>query len=97
MAAQYDPVLAYMIKRGLPLDRETWLGDPPKPWCIEHEMEVPEFWPDPLSSRLKRRSNISQARPGGLQNARHALAADPCINGATRRRQGPLQQQPGQR
>jgi hypothetical protein len=20
---------------------------PPKPWCIEHEIEVPEFWRDP--------------------------------------------------
>ena len=51
-AAKSDPTLAYMIKEGLPLDRETWmdldwLGHPPKPWCIEHEMEVPEFWQDP--------------------------------------------------
>jgi hypothetical protein len=41
-----------MIRKGLPLDRETWTrlsrsGDPPKPWCVEHEMEVPEFWQNP--------------------------------------------------
>jgi hypothetical protein len=47
-----DPTLAYMIQNGLPLTREQWMSlnwpdGPPKPWYIEHEMEVPEFWQDP--------------------------------------------------
>ena len=25
----------------------NWLDGPPKPWRIEREMEVPEFWRDP--------------------------------------------------
>ncbi len=46
------PTLAYMINKGIPLTRErwiklNWLGDPPQPWCIEHEMEVPAPWRDP--------------------------------------------------
>jgi len=45
-------MLAYMIQRGMPLTREQWISlmwpdGPPKPWCIEHEMEVPEFWQRP--------------------------------------------------
>jgi hypothetical protein len=44
--AKHDPVLAYMIKKGLPLTREKWismnyLGHPPEPWTDGHEAEVP--------------------------------------------------------
>ncbi len=51
-AARMDPTLAYMIQNGLPLTREQWMSlnwpdGPPKPWCVEHELEVPEFWQDP--------------------------------------------------
>ncbi len=51
-AAKHDPTLAYMINKGIPLTRErwiklNWLGDPPQPWCTEHEMEVPAPWRDP--------------------------------------------------
>ena len=50
-AARMDPTLAYMIQNGLPLTREQWMSlnwpdGPPKPWCVEHELEVPEFWQD---------------------------------------------------
>jgi len=52
LAAESDPMLAYMIQRGMPLTREQWISlmwpvGPPKPWCIEHEVEVPEFWQRP--------------------------------------------------
>lgn len=46
--AQYDPVLARMLKNpDMPLDRETYLdmaymGDRPKRWTPEHESQVPE-------------------------------------------------------
>lgn len=47
-AAKTDPVLAHMIRYGLPLNRKTWIevnygGDSeiPKPWTAEDEMEVP--------------------------------------------------------
>jgi hypothetical protein len=51
-AARMDPTLETMIQNGLPLTREQWMSlnwpdGPPKPWCVEHEMEVPEFWQDP--------------------------------------------------
>jgi hypothetical protein len=51
-AAESCPTLAYMIQNGLPLTREQWMSlnwpdGPPKPWCVEHELEVPEFWQDP--------------------------------------------------
>ena len=51
LAAESCPTLAYMIQNGLPLNRETWIGlswggHSPKLWCIEHEIEVPEFWRD---------------------------------------------------
>jgi hypothetical protein len=46
--AKTDPVLAHMIKYGLPLNRKTWIetnygGDSeiPKPWTAEDEAEVP--------------------------------------------------------
>ena len=44
-----DPLLDSMIDRGCPLNRETlvdlmWGADTPKPWTVEHEMDVPEFW-----------------------------------------------------
>ena len=50
-AATRDPTLAYMIKKGISLTREhwiklNWLADPPQPWGVEHEMEVPEPWQD---------------------------------------------------
>jgi hypothetical protein len=50
-AAKSDPLLEGIIRRGEPLSREAWIryawgAAPPKPWCIEHEMEVPEFWQD---------------------------------------------------
>jgi len=50
-AAKHDPTLDYMIKKGIPLTRErwiklNWLADPPQPWGVEHEMEVPEPWQD---------------------------------------------------
>jgi hypothetical protein len=50
-AAESCPTLAYMIQNGLPLTHEqwkslNWRNGPPKPWCIEREMEVPEFWRD---------------------------------------------------
>ena len=37
---------------GGPLTRErridiNYLDGPPKPWCVEHELAVPEFWRDP--------------------------------------------------
>jgi hypothetical protein len=59
-----------MIKKGLPLTREKWIsmnygGDPPKPWCIEHEMEVPEFWRDHTASRRKRRRSLVLRGLGG--------------------------------
>jgi hypothetical protein len=48
-AAEMDPLLDSMIDRGCPLNRETWVdlmwgADIPKPWTVEHEMDVPEFW-----------------------------------------------------
>ena len=48
-AAEMDPLLDSMINRGCPLNRETWMNlmwgaDIPKPWTVEHEMDVPEFW-----------------------------------------------------
>jgi hypothetical protein len=48
-AAQHNPMLAYMIKNGLPLTRQTWIdlnwgGDTPKPWTAEDEAELPEPW-----------------------------------------------------
>jgi len=51
LAAESDPMLAYMIQRCMPLTREQWISlswpdGPPQPWCIEHEMEVPDFWED---------------------------------------------------
>ena len=51
-AACMDPTLAYMIQNGGPLTRERWIDlnypdGPPKPWCVEHELAVPEFWRDP--------------------------------------------------
>ena len=50
-AAKRDQTLAYMIKKGIPLTRERWiklhwLADPPQPWDVEHELEVPEPWRD---------------------------------------------------
>jgi hypothetical protein len=50
--SQLRCTLAYMIQNGLPLTGEQWMSlnwpdGPPKPWCVEHEMEVPEFWQDP--------------------------------------------------
>ena len=38
-------------QQGIPLTRErwikfNWLGDPPQPWGVEHEMEVPELSQD---------------------------------------------------
>lgn len=54
-AAKHSPVLAYMIKNGLPLNRETWIevnygGDSeiPKPWTAEDEMQVPPLFRRPL-------------------------------------------------
>ncbi len=51
-AARMDPTLATLIKHGGPLTRERWMdlnypGGPPKPWCVEHELAVPEFWRNP--------------------------------------------------
>ena len=51
-AACMDPTLAYMIQNGGPPTRERWIDlnypdGPPKPWCVEHELAVPEFWRDP--------------------------------------------------
>ena len=50
-AAKNDGTLARMIKHNAPLTREEWIkanwgGNPPKPWCVVHENEVPEFWQD---------------------------------------------------
>jgi hypothetical protein len=44
-----DPVLALMLREGIPLTRENyiavnWLGDPPDPWTDEDEL--PEFLQD---------------------------------------------------
>jgi hypothetical protein len=54
-AATTDPVLAHMIRYGLPLNRKTWIevnygGDSemPHPWTAEDEMEVPRPWRRPL-------------------------------------------------
>jgi hypothetical protein len=73
-AAKHDPTLDYMIKKGIPLTRErwiklNWLGDPPEPWCIEHEMEMPEF----LQDYSKVESDRTPARgPAAFQDGRHA-------------------------
>lgn len=47
-AAQTDPILSYMIKHNMPLNRKTWIevnygGDSeiPEPWTAEDEAEVP--------------------------------------------------------
>jgi len=55
-AAKHDPTLAYMINKGIPLTRErwiklNWLGDPPQPWGVEHETEVPELFAGPHQGR----------------------------------------------
>lgn len=49
--ARMSPVLAHMIKHGMPLNRQTWIevnygGDSeiPKPWTAEDEAEVPAPW-----------------------------------------------------
>jgi hypothetical protein len=47
--AEHNPMLAYMIKNGLPLNRETWInlnwgGDTPDPWTAEDEAELPPSW-----------------------------------------------------
>lgn len=44
--AQHNPVLDYMIKHGIPLERQTWLdlnwgSEVPKPWTAEDEDQVP--------------------------------------------------------
>jgi hypothetical protein len=50
-AAKHDAILQHMIKEGLPLNRETWIGlayggarEIPKPWTAEDEMQVPAPW-----------------------------------------------------
>jgi hypothetical protein len=51
--ARHDQLLAYMIKKGIPLTREkyismAYLGHPPEPWTAAHEGELPEaFQHDP--------------------------------------------------
>lgn len=47
-AAKTDPILSYMIRHGLPLNRKTWIevnyggnSEIPKPWTSEDEAEVP--------------------------------------------------------
>jgi hypothetical protein len=56
-AAKHSPVLAAMIKEGLPLNRKTWIevnygGDSeiPKPWTAEDEDQVPSPFRRPLHS-----------------------------------------------
>jgi hypothetical protein len=49
VAAETDPILAYMIKYGMPLNRQTWMdlnygSDVPTPWTAELEGEVPRPW-----------------------------------------------------
>jgi hypothetical protein len=49
--ADSDPAVARMLKRNLPLTRDTYLGlawgaDAPEVWGAEHEAEVPEPFRD---------------------------------------------------
>jgi hypothetical protein len=79
-AAKHDPTLDYMIKKGIPLPRErwiklNWLGDPPEPWCIEHEMEMPEFLQD--YSKVKVIGHPHAARPPFRMGATLKAAAEP--------------------
>jgi len=58
--ADEDPILERMIRKGLPLSRDTYLtlawGVVPKDWDAEHEAEVPECFQLPL---------VNQRRPPG--------------------------------
>ena len=76
-AAKNDPTLAYMIKKGIPLTRErwiklNWLADPPQPWGLEHEMEVPEL----LQDHTKVEGWTASRGSAAPQDARDALVAD---------------------
>ena len=47
--AGHDPILARMIRHGMPLNRQTWIdlnygSDVPKPWTAECEEQVPRVW-----------------------------------------------------
>jgi hypothetical protein len=47
--AKMDPILSYMIKHGMPLNRQTWMdlnwgSEVPDPWTAEDEDEVPRIW-----------------------------------------------------
>lgn len=47
--AKHSPVLAAMIKEGLPLNRQTWIdlnwgSEVPKPWTAEDEAQIPLPW-----------------------------------------------------
>jgi len=50
--AKHDGILARMIKRGLPIDRQSYVegmylfGEPPKKWTAELEDEIPELLRD---------------------------------------------------
>jgi hypothetical protein len=67
--AEHDPVLASMIRKGVPLSRNAylmlaWGADLPADWHAEHEMEVPECFRDPdaikRDTRKKGHTNIIQ-------------------------------------
>lgn len=46
-----DMILQGMLRRGLPLNRETYIAmnwpDEPAEWTAEHEEQVPEIFHDP--------------------------------------------------
>ena len=55
LAAKTSPVLAHMIKNGMPLNRQTWIevnyggtSEIPKPWTAEDEDQVPRPFRRPL-------------------------------------------------
>jgi hypothetical protein len=72
VARQYadeDPTLASMIRKGLPLSRNTylilcWGADLPsdEDWNAEHEMEVPECFRRPLK-HSRRREGVVAGQP----------------------------------
>ncbi|HEV3444711.1 MAG TPA: hypothetical protein VG099_08720, partial [Gemmataceae bacterium] len=48
-AAKMSPILAHMIKHGMPLNRQTWIdlnwgSEVPDPWTAEDEDQVPRPW-----------------------------------------------------
>ena len=47
--AKMDPILNYMIKNDMPLERQIWMdinygSEVPDPWTAEDEDQVPRIW-----------------------------------------------------